>query len=75
VARRMLLDVLAVGSRLGDRIVEAWAASRLGELHEAAGWSGSAREYLMRALRAWQFVANRQRSEEVRARLQALSGV
>lgn len=74
-ARRVLLHVLTAGVRLGDRTIEAQAAARLGQLHQDAGRADSAREYLTRALRAWQVIANHQRSEEVRQRLSTLSSV
>jgi hypothetical protein len=71
-ARRMLLDAIEIGHRLGDRSVEGQAAHHLGQLYASTGNLEFARRYLTRAARVWQLVGNDAKVAESRQELAAL---
>jgi tetratricopeptide (TPR) repeat protein len=71
-ARRMLLQSMEIGHRLGDRSVEAEATALLGELYRQSGHMDSARRYLGRAVRLWQLLAKDEDAEAARRQLAAL---
>jgi tetratricopeptide (TPR) repeat protein len=65
-ARKMLLDAMDIGHRLGDRSVEGQAAQHLGELYLTSGNLDNARRTLDRAARVWQQAGNDVRAAECR---------
>ncbi len=70
-ARKMLLDAIDIGHRLGDRSVEGQAAQHLGQLYLTTGNLDSARRTLDRAARVWQQAGNDVRAAECRRELAA----
>jgi hypothetical protein len=72
-ARRMLMDAMEIGHRLGDRSVEGQAAHHLGQLYTSTGNVEFARRYLNRAARVWQLAGNDAKTAEARAELAALA--